>query len=40
MRDCQIANPEALSYSNGTVTIDGSKLIGDVYIKIAATATT
>lgn len=37
MLDCMIANPEALSYSNGTVTIDGSKLIGDVFIKMVAT---
>ena len=40
MLDCMIANPEALSYSNGTVTIDGSKLIGDVYIKMVATEIT
>lgn len=40
MLDCMIANTEALSYSNGTVTIDGSKLIGDVYIKMVATEIT
>lgn len=40
MLDCMIANSEALSYSNGTITIDGSKLIGDVFIKIAATEIT
>lgn len=40
MLDCMIANPEALSYSNGTITIDGSKLIGDVYIKMVATEIT
>lgn len=40
MLDCMIANPEALSYSNGTITIDGSKLIGDVFIKIVATEIT
>lgn len=40
MLDCMIANPQALSYSNGTITIDGSKLIGDVFIKIVATEVT
>lgn len=40
MLDCMIANPEALSYSSGTITIDGSKLIGDVYIKMVATEIT
>lgn len=40
MLDCMIANPEALSYSSGTITIDGSKLIGDVFIKIVATEIT
>lgn len=37
MRDCMLTNNDALSYSNGTVTIDGSKLIGDVFIKVVAT---
>lgn len=40
MLDCMITNNAALSYSSGTVTIDGSKLIGDVFIKIVATETT
>lgn len=40
MLDCMIANPEALSYSSGTITIDGSKLIGDVFIKMVATEIT
>ncbi len=40
MLDCMISNSAALSYSNGTVTIDGSKLIGDVFIKMVATEIT
>lgn len=38
MLDCMMANSEALSYSNGIVTIDGTKLVGDVFIKMVATA--
>ena len=36
--DCQIANPNALSVSGDTINIDGSALIGDVYIVCTCTA--
>lgn len=36
--DCQIANSNAFSVNGDTISIDGTKLIGDVYIECTCTA--
>ena len=34
--DCMMTNDEAVTVSGGTITIDGSKLVGDVFIDASA----
>lgn len=39
VRDCMLDNPEAITISGNTITLDGSELIGDVLITCSGVAT-